>query len=318
MINFILLIVGLSVLILGAEGLVKGASSLALSFKISPLVVGLTIVAFGTSAPELFVSIKSALEGHPDLAFGNVIGSNICNITLILGVTALIFPVAIQKNILKFDWPVAFLSILLLYILTLDHNIDKIDAAIFVLLIIIYNVVLIRKSRKETKIKIDLGEFESKPLAFIPLIKDLFFIVLGSIGLVFGAEWLVDSASIIALDFGISKRIVGLTVIAFGTSAPELITSVVAAYRKNSDLGIGNLIGSNIFNVLSILGITGLIQEIHVDELFSNYDIFWAIGSTAVLYPLMRFRNKVSKPEGAFLLLIYIAYISTLVVWNIH
>ena len=313
-----MLILGFTVLIIGAESLVKGASGLALSFKISPLVVGLTIVAFGTSAPELFVSIKSALEGHPDLAFGNVIGSNMCNITLILGITAVIFPVAVQKNILNFDWPVAFLSIILLYVLTLDHNVSFLDGMVFVIMIVLYNYILIRMSRKETKAKIEEGEAESKDFEFKDLVKDVLFIAVGSVGLVFGAEWLVDSASEIALNFGLSKRIVGVTIVAFGTSAPELVTSVVAAYRKNSDLGLGNLVGSNIFNVLSILGFTGLVQEIHVDELFSNYDIFWVIGATAILYPLMKSRDRISRWEGFFLLAIYIAYMATLIVWKIH
>jgi len=318
MTSFLLLILGLTVLVIGAESLVKGASGLALSFKISPLVVGLTIVAFGTSAPELFVSIKSALDGHPDLAFGNVIGSNMCNITLILGVTALVFPVAVQKSILNFDWPVAFLSIILLYVLTLDHNVSILDGLAFVIMIVLYNFILIRMSRKETKAKLKDEEKENKDVEFKDLVKDVLFIAVGSVGLVFGAEWLVNGASEIALNFGVSKRIVGLTVVAFGTSAPELVTSIVAAYRKNSDLGLGNLIGSNIFNVLLILGVTGVIQPFHVDELFSNYDIFWVIGATAILYPLMKSRDRISRWEGLFLLAIYVSYMATLIVWKIH
>ena len=313
-----MLILGLTLLIIGAESLVKGASGLALSFKISPLVVGLTIVAFGTSAPELFVSIKSALDGHPDLAFGNVIGSNMCNITLILGVTAIIFPVAVQKNILNFDWPVAFLSIVLLYVLTLDHNVSFLDGMVFVGMIILYNVILIKMSRKETKAKIEDGEVDAEPMDFRGVVKDILFIAVGSVGLVFGSEWLVDSASEIALNFGVSKRLIGLTIVAIGTSAPELVTSMVAAYRKNSDLGLGNLIGSNIFNVLLILGITGVVKEIHVDELFSNYDIFWVIGATAILYPLMKSRDTISRWEGLLLLVIYLSYMGTIIFWNIH
>ena len=318
MTSFLLLILGLTVLVIGAESLVKGASGLALSFKISPLVVGLTIVAFGTSAPELFVSIKSALEGHPDLAFGNVIGSNMCNITLILGFTAIVYPIAVQKSILNFDWPVAFLSIILLYVLTLDHNVSFLDGMVFIFMIALYNFILIRMSRKETKAKIKEGDTENKESDFKELIKDVLFIGVGSVGLVFGAEWLVNGASEIALDFGISKRIVGLTVVALGTSAPELVTSIVAAYRKNSDLGLGNLIGSNIFNVLLILGVTGVVQPFHVDELFSSYDIFWVIGATAILYPLMKSRDRISRWEGIFLLAIYFGYMATLIVWKIH
>ena len=248
--NVLMLILGLTMLVVGAESLVKGASGLALSFKISPLVVGLTIVAFGTSAPELFVSIKSAIDGHPDLAFGNVIGSNMCNITLILGITAIIFPVAVQKNILNFDWPVAFLSIILLYVLTLDHNVNMLDGLVFVSMIILYNVILIKMSRKETKAKIEEGEVEESPTQFGGIIKDILFIAVGSVGLVFGSEWLVDSASAIALNLGVSKRLVGITIVALGTSMPELVTSVVAAYRKNSDLGLGNLVGSNIIQCI--------------------------------------------------------------------
>lgn len=316
--SILMVILGLTVLIVGAESLVKGASQLALSFKISPLVVGLTIVAMGTSAPELFVSIKSALEGHPDLAFGNVVGSNMCNITLILGLTAIVYPITVQKNILNFDWPVAFLSIILLYVLTLDHNVSFLDGMVFVTMIILYNIILIRMSRKETKAKIEEGEADSKPLEFGDMVKDILFIAVGSVGLVFGAEWLVTGASEIAVSFGVDERIIGLTIVALGTSAPELVTSVVAAYRKNSDLGLGNLVGSNIFNVLSILGFTGLVKEIHVDKMFSTYDIFWAIGATAVLYPLMKSRDTISRIEGLLLLTIYLVYMATLIVWKIH
>lgn len=304
-------------LIIGAESLVKGATDIAIGLKISPLVVGLTIVAFGTSAPELFVSIKSALEGHPDLAFGNIVGSNMCNIALVLGATAIIFPVAVSKEILNFNWPVAFLSVVLLYVLTLDHNISMLDGIAFVIMLIAYNVLTIKMSWKAVKKEQEeTGEVYNPD--FGEMVKSILFIAVGSVGLVFGADWLVSSAEKIALSFGISHRIIGVTVVAVGTSLPELATSVVAALRKNSDMGLGNLIGSNIFNVLSILGITGIITEIHVDEMFSNYDLFWVIGVTALLYPLMKSRGRISRTEGFLLLLIYIAYIISITILKLH
>jgi len=311
--NFFFLIVGLIVLVIGAESLVKGASNIAIGLKISPLVVGLTIVAFGTSAPELFVSIKSALEGHPDLAFGNIIGSNMCNIALVLGVTAMIFPVGVNKDIINFNWPVAFLSVVLLYVLTLDHNVDRIDGVIFVIMLIVYNFLTIKMSRKALK-KEQEESGETYNPEFNDIVKSALFIIVGCVALVFGAEWLVNSAKNIASDFGVSDRLIAVTIVAIGTSLPELATSIVAAIRKNSEMGLGNLIGSNIFNVLSILGITGMIQPIHVDEMFSNYDLFWVIGVTALLYPLMKSRGRINRLEGVLLLLIYVAYIVSITI----
>lgn len=230
----------------------------------------------------------------------------------------MIFPVNVDKEIIGFNWPVAFLSAVLLYVLTLDHNVNFWEGCLFVFLIILYNFLLIKMSRKATKNEISKGNMEEKPVELFVIVKDGLYIIVGSVALVFGSDWLVQGAENIAMNFGISQRLVGLSIVAVGTSLPELTTSVVAAFRRNTDMGLGNLIGSNIFNILSILGFTGIIQEIHVDEFFSNYDMFWVIGITAILYPLMKSRSRISRIEGAFLVLIYIAYLSTLLIWNIH
>ena len=260
--DFFELFIGLIVLIAGGELLVRGASAIAYRMSISRLVVGLTIVAFGTSSPELFISVQSALDGHSDMALGNVIGSNICNLALVLGVTAVISKIPVDNSSIKLDWPVAMGSSILLFLLLYwDQRLDWWEGAFFVTTLVIYITYVIRKSRKENKKKakleaeLNLNE-EEKPKEKESLKQwgvDILWLVLGCVGLYFGSDWLVDSAVRIFKGFGVNERVIGLMVLALGTSLPELATSVVAAYRGNTDLALGNLIGSNIFNVLSIL-----------------------------------------------------------------
>ncbi len=305
-----LLAIGLIVLVFGGELLVRGASSVALRARLSPLVVGLTIVAFGTSAPELFISVQSALQGSPDLAMGNVVGSNICNLALVLGLTAIIFPVPVHQDSLKIDWPVAIGSSVLLFILVQDLNISPVEGAVFVLLLTIYTCFIIIRSRRELKKgedilnEADLVEEPSKS-AWL----DLLYIVLGTLALAFGSDWFVDGAKALASSFGISERVIGVTVLALGTSLPELVTAVVAAFRKATDIAIGNLMGSNIFNILSILGITSLIQNIAVNEVIIWNDMLWMLGVTLLVFPMMLINRKITRIEGFILLILYGFYI---------
>ena len=313
LLSVLLLIVGLTVLVVGGELLVRGAASIALRLRLSPLVVGLTIVAFGTSAPELFISVQAALEGSPDLAMGNVIGSNICNLALVLGVTAVITPVPVRNDSLKIDWPMTMGSSLLLYLIVRDNRIDWPEGLLFIAILLTYTYLIIRKSRKETKSAEELAEeLELPPQTANPW-KDILFIGLGTLGLAFGSDWFVDGAKDIAISFGVSERIVGITVLALGTSLPELVTAVVAAVKRETDIALGNLMGSNIFNILSILGITSVIASIRVNDIIIHSDMIWMLLITFLILPMMLYRKVVKWVEGAILLSIYVYYIYSVV-----
>ncbi|ELR70953.1 sodium/calcium exchanger [Fulvivirga imtechensis AK7] len=316
LLNILMLVVGLFVLIIGGDFLVKGASSIALRAHISPLVVGLTIVAFGTSAPELLISIKAALDGSPDMTMGNVVGSNICNLTLILGVTALLGSIRVQADSIKIDWPVTMGSSLLLYFMVKEETamIKTYEGITFLALLIVYTVFIIRKSRKETKARRALEEELELEDTSKNIVKDIVYIILGGAGLYFGADWFVGGAKDLALFLGVSERVIGITVLALGTSLPELVTSVVASVKKETDLALGNLMGSNIFNILSILGITSIIKDIHVSEQIIRYDMLTMIGVTLLILPMMLYRRMIGRVAGAILLLVYIVYTYTVIV----
>lgn len=311
LLNITILIVGLFFLIMGGDFLVRGASKIALRLHISPLVVGLTIVAFGTSAPELLISVNAALNGSPDIAMGNVIGSNICNFALVLGITAILSDIKVQQSSIKVDWPMAMGSSLLLYFLLFDHALGKIEGAVFVTILVIYVIIVIKKSRKETKmIRAVEKDIELPSLPSGKLGKDILFITAGCAALYFGAEWFVGAAQELASALGISDRVIGLTIVALGTSLPELVTAVVASLKKETDLALGNLMGSNIFNILSILGITSLITDVHVSEEILKVDMLWMLGLTFAIMPIMVTKGKIERIEGIFLVAIYIIYIT--------
>ncbi|WKV13586.1 calcium/sodium antiporter [Marivirga harenae] len=308
--NTILLFVGLAVLILGGELLVRGASRIALRLKMSPLVVGVTIVAFGTSSPELLISIQAALAGSPDITMGNVIGSNICNLALVLGVTALIAPIPVNSDSIKIDWPMTMGCTILLYFLVQEGFVNDHEGLGFILLLALYVIFIIRRSRKKHISPEDLGIEVEAPTAGSTknMLKDVSLILIGGAGLYFGSDWFVNSAKDLAIYMGISERIVGITVVALGTSLPELVTSVVAAFKKETDMALGNLMGSNIFNILSILGITSLIAEIEVSDVIINSDMIWMMGITLLILPFMALNKIVDRYEGLILLGIYVYY----------
>ena len=310
-----MLIIGLFVLILGGDFLVRGASSIALRAHISPLVVGLTVVAFGTSAPELLISISAALDGSPDMTMGNVVGSNICNLALVLGITAMIGPVNVQGDSIKIDWPVTMGSSLLLYFIVKEKDavIDSFEGIVFLFLLIIYTVYIIRKSRKETKALRAAEETLDVPEASNNLRKDILYIIGGCAGLYFGADWFVGGAKEMASFLGVSERVIGITVLALGTSLPELVTAIVASIKKETDLALGNLMGSNIFNILSILGITSIIQDIHVSEIIVHQDMTVMLGITLLILPLMLYKRRLSRFAGVVLLLTYVIYTYTVI-----
>jgi cation:H+ antiporter len=305
--EYVLLIGGLIILIIAGELLVRGAVGIAEKFNIPTLVIGLTIVSFGTSAPELFVSLKATLNGHAELAIANVIGSNIANIALVLGITTMILPITVKKSTVKVDWPIMMGASVLFFIFIFNNIIEWYEGLIFTIGIISFNFYLFwnanRKNKKEVE-KVVVTE-NKKQIFFL----NTLLIILGSVGLAFGADWLVDGAKIIASNFGVSEHVIGVTIVAFGTSVPELITSVMAALKKETDISVGNLIGSNIFNILGVLGITALVKDIPVTDHVVNVDSLWMLAISFLIFPIMIIGYKVNRLRGFLLFAFYCVYI---------
>ena len=298
------LLVSLVILYYGAEGLVFGASSLAKRIGVSPLIIGLTIVSIGTSMPELVVSAKSAMSGQSGIAIGNVLGSNMFNVGIILGLSAIIYPLAVKRQLLKFDVPIMILTSVLFLLLFLDYGIARLEALFMVVLFVLYISYLLITSKKNPK---DKNNQESDIKVSKHWLLDLIFIVAGLLALVFSSDLLVDNSIIIAQRLGMSEAMIGLTIIAAGTSMPELATSVVAAIKKRSDIAIGNIVGSNIFNILLILGVTGLIQPISTPEI--NYmDTLFVVILGLVLWLFIKFSSHVRRWQGVIFILMYVFY----------
>ncbi len=300
-------------LFIGAEGLVRGASSLAIRLGISPLVVGLTVVAFATSSPELVVSIKAAIEGNPGIVVGNVVGSNICNIALILGVAAMISPMSVKSQVIKREIPIMIIvSVILLFIL-LDDTITRVEGIFLVIGIITYIILGYKYSIKEKDNKEVIKEFEEIiPKSTYKIWQSLIFMVVGLGLLVFGSNLFVDGAVAIAEKFGVSQAVIGLTIVALGTSLPELTTSIVASFKNENDIAIGNAVGSNVFNILSILGISSLIRPI-ADTGITIVDLSIMMFFTILILPLSRSKFTLRRWEGTLLFCGYIAYMIYLV-----
>ena len=309
----IALLVGLLLLFFGGELLVRGSVSLALKMRISTLVVGMTVVSFATSAPELFVTLQAVLNGSNDIAFGNVIGSNIANITLVLGFTALIFRVKISEQTAILNYPVLlFASLVFGAVMYYFNGIPQKIGFLFFFLLLVFTWLLISKSRKENlKSAKDDGEL-SQVGSSDSMFRSLGFLFSGMLLLKFGADHLVEGTIAIAKKFQISERVISVTVVAIGTSIPELATSIVAALKKEHNLAVGNLIGSNIFNILAVLGIVASVKEINiVDSAILSFDYVWMIFITFLLgFFIYTFsKRQISRLEGILLLLIYIFYI---------
>ena len=310
MITVLLGIAGFVLLYYGAEFLVRGGSSIALKLKISPLVIGLTLVAYATSAPELVVSVDAALKGFGDVSIGNVVGSNICNIALILGLCAMITPLTVNPKLLKFDiWLMIVAALALLGCYALNKGVNRIEAAVLLAGCISYTVWSIYSSRREESAEV----ISDVPSRQYPLYVAILFTAGGLAALVGGAKCFVNSAIDIARFCGVSDAVIGLTLVAVGTSLPELATSVVAAIRKEQDIAIGNVVGSNIFNILAILGIAPLISEIRTDNI-SYIDMSLMLFLSIMLYPMMKTGMKISRREGFVLLAVYVAYTVYLII----
>ena len=309
---YFLLALGLLLLLFGGKILVDGASSIALKLGMSTGLIGLTIVAFGTSAPELLVSLTAALKGNSDISIGNVVGSNIANIGLVLGISGIFYPILIRKSHVRFEYALTVLVTLIYYVISLDLKISRIEGILLFLGFLGFNTYLFRNLGKGIQQENEAVEEEIEEVRNYSWLASIGLFVGGIVGLYFGSEFLVNNAVLISRQFGVSERIIGVTIVAIGTSLPELITSIIAALSKRTDLALGNILGSNIMNILSIIGLTAIVTPISVSEAFVQSDYLWMIGISLLLYPLMRTKMRISKVEGLVLLLSYTAYLVAL------
>lgn len=307
--NIVYIALGLLLLILGGNWLLKAAVSLSLKLQIPKIVIGMTVVSFATSAPELIVSVRAALDGFPDLSLGNVVGSNIANLALVLSITVILSKIDVVKSFYKTDWPVMMIaSGLLYYFLAGDLVIDFYEGAILFSLLLIFLVYLLRFQKQAV---VDEAPEDDE---LLPLYKMALFFIVGGVGLWAGSELLIKGAVNLAQDFGVSERIIGVTVISVGTSIPELAASVIAVIKKEKAISLGNLIGSNIFNIFGVLGVTAMITPIHLkDTELLSYDIFWMLGLSFLILPLVFFPRKMRLDwkDGFILLVLYGIFIFT-------
>ena len=308
----IYLLAGLVLLYFGAEGLVRGSGSLALRLGLSPLVVGLTVVAFGTSSPELMVSLKAALAGQSDISVGNVVGSNICNIGLILGLCALISPIAANSQIVRIDIPIMLGITALALALIADGHLGRVEGIILCSILVAYIFFSIHLARRQPADALGAEFGEEVKISKRGLAIDILMVLGGLALLAFGARFLVDGAVIIARTYGWSEALIGLTIVAIGTSLPELATSLLAAVKKESDIAVGNLVGSNIFNLVGILGITAIVHPLRTAGI-GAVDLAVMAAFSLVLWPMAYHQQRITRPEGAMLLLGYVAYVFWLV-----
>ncbi|MFD2725659.1 calcium/sodium antiporter [Hyunsoonleella rubra] len=297
-------ILGFVLLVIGGEYLVRSSVALSFKFNISKMVIGMTVVSFATSAPELLVSLQAALSGSPAIAINNVVGSNIANIGLVLGITALVGPIMVDKSFYKLNWPVMMVfSIAFYYFLKNDEILTALEGGVLFLGLIGFLFVLIRSAKKDA-----VSEEVDESLAVVSNFKIILWLLIGAASLYFGSEWLVEGSKEVARAIGVSEAVIGVSLIAIGTSVPELAASVIAAAKQEKAISLGNLIGSNIFNIGSVLGMTSLVKPIPVTEpqILTN-DIFWMLGFAAVLIPMIFLpkQMQISRFKGFFLVLGY-------------
>ena len=301
---YLYLFFGLVVLIISGDLLVKGSVQLAHRFKISTFIVGLTVVAYGTSTPEIFIGIKAALDGSHDIAIGNVIGSNIANIGLILAIVVLVCPILVRNRAVGFDLAIMFFVTILLFVFGYNGIISRLEGIFLLIVLISYTVWAVFKSRKTTIPK------ETEKATMKPFLASLMILV-SIVGLYFSSDWFVHGAKEIATKWGVSERVIAISIVAIGTSMPELVTAMIAAFKKEADLAIGNIIGSNFFNIVGVLGITATVRPLTVSNhtLFVS-DMMWLFGISIALVLTMipLSKGKITRWEGALLLLMFVIY----------
>lgn len=300
---YLLLLVGVFLLLIGGDFLVKSAASLAKKLNISPFLIGVTVVSFGTSAPELIVSLKAAFNGSSGIAIGNVIGSNVANLALVLGITVLIRPVVLDSKKLRFAWFAMLVASLMFFGFSLDGMLDRLDGFFLITGLILFLILSIRK--RDDSFADEELEKSLKP-NLIPL-----YFILGAAGLYYGSELLVDNAIAIAKSFGISEFIIGVSVVALGTSLPELVTSIIAILKGQSSISVGNLIGSNVFNIFAVLGITSAVSPLEADSFLIAIDLPIMLGVTLLTGVFLLISKQLGRIEGLLLITIYILYIGS-------
>lgn len=301
---------GLAILYFGAEWMVEGASSVALRFGITPIIVGCTVVAFGTSMPEMVVSLAAVLTESDDISIGNIIGSNIANLALILGAAAVIRPIQVHSDVIKREFPVMIAASILFCFLAVDGEISRLDGGILFSGMVAYLAFMFMIARKEmtdAKSAAALLDVEVDPEESTTG-RDLAKVAAGILGLTFGAHFMVKAATSIAEVMGVPQLVIGISIVALGTSLPELATSVVAAARDESDISVGNVIGSNIFNILSVIGIVGMVAAISVGEEAIRSDLWIMLIIAVLAWPIMWMRKRISRLEGAIMLVVYFGY----------
>lgn len=310
--NVVLLAGGIGVLYFGADWLVRGAARMAASLGLSAIVVGLTVVSLGTSAPELAVSVLAAVRGDPDIAMGNVMGSNLANIGLILGVTALARPLTVTGRVVRREVPIMIVVTLLLYPLLMDGELSRLDGGVLLVILVAYLAIVFRTvDDEEPEVVVEFEEFAriSEHVSGGLRLRDVGLIAVGTVGLVVGGSSIVGSAEFIARELGISQLLISLSVIAVGTSLPELATSLVAALREESDIAVGNIIGSNVFNIAAVLGITSVVEPLAVaDEVIGAY-MPAVILMSLLAFPIAKRAYEIRRWEGAILLTAYFSAI---------
>ncbi len=313
MIEYLLLVLGFIFLIKGAQYLIEGSSYLAKRVGVSPLIIGLTVVAFGTSMPEFIINIFSAINGSTEFALGNIIGSNISNTLLILGISATFMPLLVHKSTVRNEIPLSLFTVVLLFILINDSlfgyasKLGLFDGLIMLSLFSYFLYYIYTSTKNNNKFKIEIQKHEDFVIVAM--------ILGGLIGIFFGGNLIVENAMILALSLGVSNFLISATLVALGSSLPELVVSLVAIFKRNVDLAVGNIVGSNIFNILYVLGITALIEPVVLPS-FANFDILFLIFSTTLLFAFMftTKEHKVSRVEGVIFVLLYIAYISFILI----
>ena len=311
--TYFLIIAGFALLLFGGESVVRGSVALAQRLGISPLIVGLTIVGFGTSLPEMVVSVNAALVGSPGLAVGNVVGSNIANILLILGVAAVIAPIAVSPGAVKRDL-LGMSAVTLVYVgLGMSGQIVFWQGALMLISLMSYIGFTVWHDNKSNDEVAELHREEAAEMGTIPLrtVSIAGIIIVGLFAVVIGAEWLVTGATTMATEFGVPEEVIGLTVVAIGTSLPELATSIVAAYRGHSDVCVGNVLGSNLFNLFGITGVTAMFTPLPFSDKIVSFDLWILLAATALIIPFMLSGRRISRLEGSILLVLYVGFIAS-------